>query len=628
MWMTGHGRVDMAGDSEWLVEDSEDEGALLPNELEGLLDNSRVTQASAIQTATFSAPPKTPDRARQSPDISNASLFTPPGDSYNVNAGRSPGQTADAPPKPRPRPKPRIRMKKPSAYPDESIQADNLEGPHTSHISELTTVWATTATRDSIQSASIMFPDISPIDADAYSSLDIADRAKMRSRKSQTGKQPVYSIPDDIIELTSDDELVLKPTKRQKQQAKSTKPKSRPRPKVKSKAMELSLPDSQCDDVASTEAPMAQMTTGGSSQAAASTMPTNPPTTPPQPQDTPPSPSPAANIRKRKRNHLAAISDEEEEIEIDKGLSKELSLPINEPPPFFASPTPPNLIPDSGIEMPESSKVVEERSGGAGKKQLTKRKTQAKVKKGKGKKGVVDEPAIEPTAISQNHSTGTLLGQIEVGGVPATSSRALSSKEPAKPSAKRKGKAKAIVPSDEEDEGTRPNAADPQNRGSETTSANAPPDVEQSVTPASKESLRPDKSKPPDRSSLSHATPAALHLSRATSIKPKGTAMSELIRRVNSQPSSPFPNANRPYSPLVKSSRMMLSRIAPLHPNRRTPPPPPPRPPPPKKSKKQIQLEEKIEEELVETVEGWTCMAEDERKQMMRARIDAELGYE
>ncbi|KAI6123559.1 hypothetical protein EDD16DRAFT_1546759 [Pisolithus croceorrhizus] len=104
--------------------------------------------------------------------------------------------------------------------------------------------------------------------------------------------------------------------------------------------------------------------------------------------------------------------------------------------------------------------------------------------------------------------------------------------------------------------------------------------------------------------------------------------MSDLIRRVNSQPSSPFPNAGRTYSPLLKSSRKMLSRIAPLHPTRRTPPPPPPRPPPPKKSKKQVELEERIEEELAETIEGWSCMTEEERKELRRARIDAELGYE
>ncbi|KAG1905074.1 uncharacterized protein F5891DRAFT_890935, partial [Suillus fuscotomentosus] len=58
------------------------------------------------------------------------------------------------------------------------------------------------------------------------------------------------------------------------------------------------------------------------------------------------------------------------------------------------------------------------------------------------------------------------------------------------------------------------------------------------------------------------------------------------------------------YSPLVRSSRTILSRIAPLHPNRRTPPPPLPKPLPSKKSKKQIGMEDHTEEELSETVEG------------------------
>jgi len=42
----------------------------------------------------------------------------------------------------------------------------------------------------------------------------------------------------------------------------------------------------------------------------------------------------------------------------------------------------------------------------------------------------------------------------------------------------------------------------------------------------------------------------------------------------------------------------MLSRIAPLHSNRRTPPPPPR-----KKSKKELEMVEKWEEEMVES--GW-----------------------
>ena len=78
----------------------------------------------------------------------------------------------------------------------------------------------------------------------------------------------------------------------------------------------------------------------------------------------------------------------------------------------------------------------------------------------------------------------------------------------------------------------------------------------------------------------------------------------------------------------MKSTRTALQRIAPLHPNRRTPPPPPPRPPPPKKSKKELEMEERLEEELADTVEGWTCMTSSDRAALLRARIDKELGYD
>ena len=124
--------------------------------------------------------------------------------------------------------------------------------------------------------------------------------------------------------------------------------------------------------------------------------------------------------------------------------------------------------------------------------------------------------------------------------------------------------------------------------------------------------------------------------------------MSELIRRANSIPGSPFSTSHpstpalsssklKPltarsgtaYSPYLKSSRSMLSRIAPLHPNRRTPPPPPPPPPPRKKSKKELEMEERWEEEMVESVggvEAWAVLGDDERREMRRAKWARELG--
>jgi hypothetical protein len=112
--------------------------------------------------------------------------------------------------------------------------------------------------------------------------------------------------------------------------------------------------------------------------------------------------------------------------------------------------------------------------------------------------------------------------------------------------------------------------------------------------------------------------------------------MSELLKRVNSMPSSPFAQStsksSKPsstiYSPLLKNSRSALSRIAPLHPNRRTPPPPPPRIPPPPKSKKQIALEEKWMEELEDSIEGWSCLPEEEKTALWKAKYAKEMGYD
>ena len=107
------------------------------------------------------------------------------------------------------------------------------------------------------------------------------------------------------------------------------------------------------------------------------------------------------------------------------------------------------------------------------------------------------------------------------------------------------------------------------------------------------------------------------------------TPMRELIRRATSHPNAPFSASSSPVaSPLAKTSKSALRRIAPLHPIRRTPPPPPPRPPPPKKSKKMIQLEEKWEMQLEDEVEGWWALTDEERQAWRRAKREKELGYD
>ncbi|KAF9007558.1 hypothetical protein BDQ17DRAFT_222231 [Cyathus striatus] len=174
----------------------------------------------------------------------------------------------------------------------------------------------------------------------------------------------------------------------------------------------------------------------------------------------------------------------------------------------------------------------------------------------------------------------------------------------------------------------------------EATKENLEPPPKSSLTtaiPASgsgESSSKPDPPKKEPQSQYSSLT------SRYTiAPRTKSTPMSELIRKVNSLPGSPFaspsPGLNRKrqsvglaYSPYLKSSRSMLSKIAPLHPNRRTPPPPLPPPPPRKKTKKELEREEKWEEELIESVGGiteWACMTDAERKEMRKAKWEREM---
>lgn len=120
--------------------------------------------------------------------------------------------------------------------------------------------------------------------------------------------------------------------------------------------------------------------------------------------------------------------------------------------------------------------------------------------------------------------------------------------------------------------------------------------------------------------------------------KNRTSGMTELIRRASSYGNSPLaaPAAHgspltRPvYSPLLKSSRRSLSRIAPLHPNRKTPPPPLPPLPPKKKTKKELELEEKWEEEVIEDIGGineWLALSEGEKNNLKRSKRDREMGF-
>ncbi|KLO08908.1 hypothetical protein SCHPADRAFT_908223 [Schizopora paradoxa] len=188
-----------------------------------------------------------------------------------------------------------------------------------------------------------------------------------------------------------------------------------------------------------------------------------------------------------------------------------------------------------------------------------------------------------------------------------------------KSKSKSKKSAMTIPGSEEEDDPvpTKPTSSNPQSQIQQLNDDTNKENAHQGEASTSKIPATPSAVPP------SHPRPRA-----SPYMVPRKGSMSDLIRRVSSKVSSPLASPAAAHSPMAKSSRSVLSRIAPLHVSRRTPPPPPPRPPPPKKTKKMLDLEEKWEMELADTVEGWSCLSETERAAMMRAKRDMELGFE
>ena len=598
--------------------------------------------ASAIQTAVFTPDqPRTPPRGHQSlSTLADEPLFTPPlggMDSTIGNFASVPSKSgAPSSMVPKPRPRPRIVMKKVvTSNHDADVASTSF-----SHISD-PPIPATRRTNDSIYPATATSIGFSELD-DVYSSFGIAERAKMRSRKSQTknSTQPLAQM-HEVIELTSDeDELALKPTKRQRKQVDpvpkpkvQTKPRPKPKLKVKPAAVLPSGSPPSRTVVQDPSVPPAQC--ASSSQLPASTLPSIPPSTPPPAREFTPLSSPPVTTRKRKRIR-PLIAEDDDEMDIIGGNPTAVSPSFTMPPPFFA-PSSPSVPTDSGIEIPP----VELLSGRGKKKQVpsskkgTQNKTQNKGKK--GKKGeitsAVDEEAArltqEPSTPATNHSPS--LAKERHSSVVRNST---TKKGTGKQTVTKKGKTRVMDSCEEEDESVFPSKSNithtpPVDEGEgQRTRVHGLSSLRRFTHVTIQENLRPVDFSPPNRDIPPKHTSTSGPQVRGSSVKPKPTPMSELIRRVNSQPSSPFPNTSRTYSPFLKSSRTMLSRIAPLHPNRRTPPPPLPRPPPPKKSKKQLEMEERIDEELAETIDGWSCLTDDERKALRKARIDAELGYE
>ncbi|KAF7312471.1 hypothetical protein MIND_00260700 [Mycena indigotica] len=263
-------------------------------------------------------------------------------------------------------------------------------------------------------------------------------------------------------------------------------------------------------------------------------------------------------------------------------------------------------------------------------------------------------------------------------GKDAKKAKVASAEEPkSKKVAVKKGKRKAIITDDEDDEGDfitanlveRPDEGDidmgpelpgrskPLKKKTKNTVVSDSEDADPpSVAVPSKPQSPPHEPVQPISSQvLSESTNHKQHDRPEGTPKPhmtgrysigartKSTPLTELIRKVNAQPGSPFPVAvprrnsvagvapGTPvttYSPYAKFSRSAIARIAPLHPNRKTPPPPPPPPPPKPKTKKEKEREERWEEEMIEAVGGWDAwqaLSEQDQKAAKRAKWAREL---
>ena len=343
----------------------------------------------------------------------------------------------------------------------------DVENTSFSHISDrsISGFSATTRTNDSIHPETSMLFDFSGVVDDAYSSFDIAERAKMRSRKSQTAKKSIHPLAqtkkDEVIELTSDeDELVLKPPKRQKKQEDPvTKPKvqTRPQPKPKLKTKPAAVLPS-CSPPSRTviqdpQGPPAQC--ASSSHPPASTLPTIPPSTPPQARELTPISSPPVMTRKRKR--IRSIATYDDEMDIIGGSPIGVSPPSTMPPPFFA-PSSSSVPTDSGIEIPP----VDSLSSRARKKQAssskkgTQKKAQNKGKKGKkaGTTSAVDETVEESAMLAQQPSTLAMHPSPSLAKEchsPVVKASSTTTRGPGKQTVTKKGKARAIDSCEEEE---------------------------------------------------------------------------------------------------------------------------------------------------------------------------------
>ncbi|TFY72312.1 hypothetical protein EVG20_g688 [Dentipellis fragilis] len=674
-----------AGEADnWVVADSEDEDSFDLGEQPPRVELNMPQTVSQIETA-----PSVEVEKATAATYSTISTFTNPQPQPAGNSTISsytPNVQYSNPPKARPRPRPIFKgSKSDSTAPTSDATSLILQTPSSERMPPPTVI----VNNNSIP---LTIPDKGSAAADF--SLDIAERAKMRSRNA---KKPLQR--EEVIELTSDEEMPAPPPKPK------AKPKARP---VKRAKVDHPNPgDVSIAESAATTIPVASSSF---------------PLPPSDPYTSSPekraeilaglnSPAQQTVVQEKKRVTIPRIQRES-----DGGIAGPAGVPMDidqettaPPPPFFAPSTevqgPSRLEDDLPPVSAEKGKKAKKGAKKAADEGTAKAKPKAKAsktaskqlqvevlietspKKGKGASKTVDHqaeaslPKPDSSSASKKNPASKKRRRVddsdselsavddseedELQLVPASKTKA---KKPASRKAASggtkgsKGKGKA-VPVDEEPQARGQKRART-GRGAvlseeeEAEVAQAPPSRNRSgkatdkdkgskgtndaelaqrddpdARPLAKGKDKPNAPETPARSK-ENVSPESSNGSGAADSRPssstkemtssssgrkytfsrpsKPTPMQELIRRANSHPNSPFTPSPRAsyHSPLAKTSKSLLRKIAPLHPNRKSPPPPLPPPPPPKKSKKMLQLEEKWEMELEESVEGWFALSD------------------
>ncbi|KAI0264374.1 hypothetical protein BC834DRAFT_970718 [Gloeopeniophorella convolvens] len=512
-------------------------------------------------------------------------------------------------------------------------------------------------------------------------SLDIAERTKMRSRKA--ARQPVQYI-EEVIDIT-DDELLLPPVQK-------PKPKPRPRPvkPVQPLPYDLHPPsDPMTVPIPSSSLPLPPSDPFPASTIINSSPPRQPPLD--ESLIVPGSSPEGSPMREKKRKRAARLESPVDESPIENRLFvTRTNMSPPPPPPIFAGPSAATsgagLDKDLDFEVPESDDEY------GAEKPAKKPKKPKKTKKSddvssdkptKGKRKSTKKSIVEVVIMSprkkkdRSRAAASSDAGLEEGASERNNDRLPSSsrakapqagdddddvfmsqltsdddelvlapkrrnmKKPPAASKADKGKQKALEPQIEDDDvfmerksGDERNVADREDdeddggvgrRKSRSRSIEPHVPLKENVQPST-----PVKGDDPPKLSPSRETPGGGKPRHFLGRMDRNSTMKDIIRRASSHTGSPFaatpPAASA--SPLVKMGRSALRRIAPLHPNRRTPPPPPPRPPAPKKSKKMLELEEKWEMELEDEVEGWYALTDEERQQLRVAKRNKELGYD